>query len=421
MSTNRCMIVAAAMATLVGTAFGQFSFSGPDVYDTPEGPAGVAVGDFDGVNGPDFAVVNINPDKISIMYNTGEGTFTGLYVIQMGVNVEPRHVIALDANGDGILDLAVASQRSSGVYLYHGLGDGSFFLADFVNVGINPRFLIARDFNSDGMMDIASANSVGNSVTVLLNNGAGFDGTSYAAGVDPYALTSGDFNNDGIMDIAVSNKRALEVTLLAGNGAGVFTPMDTLSVISSPDGIVAADLDGDGDDDLAVASEMPGYITVYLNAGGFDASMFYSITGSGLGGLAVGDLDDDGDMDLIGINANSNSMALLANNGDGTFNAPQSVPLGARPDRAVVADLGGSSALDIIVTNRDSNTTMVFLNNALGDCAADFNGDGVVDTQDVLSFLNAWSAGDPSADVNGDGSVDTLDVLVFLNSWAAGC
>lgn len=54
-------------------------------------------------------------------------------------------------------------------------------------------------------------------------------------------------------------------------------------------------------------------------------------------------------------------------------------------------------------------------------CAADFNGDGVVDTRDVMAFLNAWVAKDPAADFNGDGFVDSLDVLAFLNAWNAGC
>jgi hypothetical protein len=54
-------------------------------------------------------------------------------------------------------------------------------------------------------------------------------------------------------------------------------------------------------------------------------------------------------------------------------------------------------------------------------CLADFNGDGSVNTLDVLAFLNAWSAGDPAADFNGDGSINTLDVLAFLNAWSAGC
>jgi hypothetical protein len=54
-------------------------------------------------------------------------------------------------------------------------------------------------------------------------------------------------------------------------------------------------------------------------------------------------------------------------------------------------------------------------------CEADFNGDGAVDTRDVVAFLNAWAAGEDSADFNGDGMVDTRDVIGFLNGWAAGC
>ena len=54
-------------------------------------------------------------------------------------------------------------------------------------------------------------------------------------------------------------------------------------------------------------------------------------------------------------------------------------------------------------------------------CIADFNGDGTVNTQDVLAFLNAWTSGDSSADINGDGTVNTQDVLAFLNLWTAGC
>ncbi|MCH8165926.1 MAG: hypothetical protein IH889_09995 [Planctomycetes bacterium] len=54
--------------------------------------------------------------------------------------------------------------------------------------------------------------------------------------------------------------------------------------------------------------------------------------------------------------------------------------------------------------------------NAAG-CAADFNGDGVVNTLDFLAYLNAYSAGDDSADFNGDGVVDILDLLSLLGTW----
>ncbi len=54
-------------------------------------------------------------------------------------------------------------------------------------------------------------------------------------------------------------------------------------------------------------------------------------------------------------------------------------------------------------------------------CPADRNNDGVVDTQDVILFLNEWSSGSAGADFNGDGVVDTRDVVAFLSAYAAGC
>ena len=54
-------------------------------------------------------------------------------------------------------------------------------------------------------------------------------------------------------------------------------------------------------------------------------------------------------------------------------------------------------------------------------CAADYNGDGLVNTLDVLAFLNDWSAGNDGADWNNDGEINTQDVLAFLNDYNLGC
>jgi hypothetical protein len=54
-------------------------------------------------------------------------------------------------------------------------------------------------------------------------------------------------------------------------------------------------------------------------------------------------------------------------------------------------------------------------------CPPDFNGDTVVDSQDFVAFLNAFTAGDPSADYNGDGTVNSPDFIAFLNDFVAGC
>ncbi|MBK7405539.1 MAG: hypothetical protein IPJ41_13135 [Phycisphaerales bacterium] len=54
-------------------------------------------------------------------------------------------------------------------------------------------------------------------------------------------------------------------------------------------------------------------------------------------------------------------------------------------------------------------------------CVGDFDGNGIVDTRDVLAFLNSWTKLDKAADIDGNGIIDTRDVLAFLNRWAAGC
>lgn len=61
------------------------------------------------------------------------------------------------------------------------------------------------------------------------------------------------------------------------------------------------------------------------------------------------------------------------------------------------------------------------LEEAGDDCYADFNGDGTVDTRDVLAFLNAWNAKNSSSDCDGNSLIDTRDVLCFLNLWNTGC
>jgi hypothetical protein len=49
---------------------------------------------------------------------------------------------------------------------------------------------------------------------------------------------------------------------------------------------------------------------------------------------------------------------------------------------------------------------------------SDWNTDGVVNVQDIFSFINTWLAGDGDADGNGQTSV--IDVFTFINDWFAG-
>ncbi len=56
-----------------------------------------------------------------------------------------------------------------------------------------------------------------------------------------------------------------------------------------------------------------------------------------------------------------------------------------------------------------------------GGCAADFNGDGIVDFFDYLDFVDAFSANDPSSDFNSDGVIDFFDYLDFVDAFSTGC
>ena len=63
--------------------------------------------------------------------------------------------------------------------------------------------------------------------------------------------------------------------------------------------------------------------------------------------------------------------------------------------------------------------TLPFMLFGQGDpCRPDLNGDGLVNTQDFLIYLNLWASGDIGADWNGDGIVNTIDFLDFLTEWS---
>jgi hypothetical protein len=70
-----------------------------------------------------------------------------------------------------------------------------------------------------------------------------------------------------------------------------------------------------------------------------------------------------------------------------------------------------------LMSGGDFTITGGFWSGAPGgsSCPADFDGDGDVDTADLLFLLGAW--GTPDGDVDGDGDTDTADLLDLLAAW----
>src|SRR5262245_42977997 len=170
-----------------------------------------------------------------------------------------------------------------------------------------------------------------------------------------------------------------------------------------------ADLDGDGDADVAVVNGGSNNVSILLNNG---SASFTNATGSpvaaGLNSrsVAAGDLDGDGDIDLVTANASVNTLSVLLNNGDATFTNATGSPIGSGgsvPFEVVLADLDGDTNLDIAVTNAGSNSLSIFLN----------NGDATFTTATGSPIgVGSIPRGLTAADLDGDNDLD----FVVVNS-----
>lgn len=79
------------------------------------------------------------------------------------------------------------------------------------------------------------------------------------------------------------------------------------------------------------------------------------------------------------------------------------------------------SILPIRFGSPDATGTIFWDDVFFTQCLADMNCDDLIDTRDVIAFLNLWTASDDRADFDGNGDIDTRDVLAFLNAWTQPC
>src|SRR5205823_264341 len=77
--------------------------------------------------------------------------------------------------------------------------------------------------------------------------------------------------------------------------------------------------------------------------------------------VAVGDFNRDGRPDLVTSNPGGNTLSLLVGNGDGTFQAATTLPVGNLPQYLLVADLNGDAKLDLAVPLSGDNAVAVLL------------------------------------------------------------
>ena len=182
-----------------------------------------------------------------------------------GVGIDPYCVVAADVNGDGKLDLISANYTDSTLTVLTNNGSGGFGSNATLNVGSGPNWVAAADVNGDGKPDLISANygfnGSGHTLTVLTNNGSGGFGSNatLTVGIGPYCVVAADLNGDGKLELISANYGNEGVgntlTVLTNNGSGTFGSNATLTVELGPACVVAADVNGDGKLDLISANQ----------------------------------------------------------------------------------------------------------------------------------------------------------------------
>lgn len=267
---------------------------------------GVATGDFDNDGWTDLYVTNFGPNHL--LRNNGDGSFTE--VTERAAAVETRWSSSasfLDFDLDGWLDLYVTN------YLEHL---------------IEKR---VHCMNPTGVHDYCDPDAYPPASDRLFRNrGDGtFEDVSEKAGTDAVKRTglgvvAADFDLDGWPDLYVAND-GMANQLLLNNQDGTLRDDTVLAGCAvnaegereASMGVDAADIDGDGDEEIFLTHYSRETSTLYLNTG--DAIFDDATQASGLGtpswsftsfGTRFLDYDNDGLLDLAVV---SGAVTLFSN------------------------------------------------------------------------------------------------------------
>ena len=195
-------------------------------------PSDLAIADFTGEGAPDIAVAG-GDDALSLLVNTGGGTFADGDLKATGAAGAVNRLTAAHVDADGLADLvATDAGATPAALVLRGIGGGDFAALGPQPLGLPsaPISIAADDFNGDGATDVA-AGSGGGLFAVLHGNGQGGLGpapgspfrTDDPAGGDVTDLAAVDFNRDSQVDVATANRPG-SVSVMLNSDTGLLAP-----------------------------------------------------------------------------------------------------------------------------------------------------------------------------------------------------
>jgi hypothetical protein len=412
---------------------GDGTFKAPVGYATAADPRMVVAGDFNADGKLDLATANAESETISVLLGNGDGTFqthkdnsTAIAAscislaagalsdnrrldIVAGCQAEGEVVVLIsngngtfkaakaypvpggvddvalgDFNGDGKLDVAVTNGGTYDmVSILPGSGSGTLKAAVAFGTNFGASGVATADFNGDGKVDLVTADdgapfgTTVATISVLLSNGKDMFAarTDYSVGDENVTgaysgIAAADLTGNGKQDLIVPITFAFpyEISILMNKGNGTFKPFVSYSLPTGPIAVVVGDFNNDHKADIAVANgNGSGSITVLLNSGTGTFPTYAEYSTNGIpDGLAVGDFNKDGNLDIVATNGSQNTVSVLLGNGTGTFPTFATYPTGSSPLGVVVGDFNGDGWPDIAVADSRGGTVSILINKADG-------------------------------------------------------
>ena len=305
----------------------------------------------------------------------------------------PEGLVAVDANRDHLVDLVAAPDGDSSLSFFRSLSGGGFAPSRRIpGTVFGSAMIAAADVNGDGRVDLITGSRSAASVAVWIATGASWRKPVQLDIPGPaWAVAAGDFNGDGSQDIVAVVRDFNEVAMFPGNGNGTFRAPVFRPVGDTPKSVTVADLNKDGLSDAIVGNFVASVsILMGSRSAGLSAQRRKNTLLS-MENLISADLNDDGNVDVAVIGGDS--IVILRGKGNGDFLAPpKRIRLADYVWDLAAADFNGDGIMDIAFVNfaADQVSVMTGKGNLVfespfsfttGDIptrilAADFNNDG---------------------------------------------
>ena len=241
--------------------------------------------------------------------------------------------------------------------------------------------------------------------------------TSTGANSLPVWTELADLNGDGILDLITSVYGTDSISVQLGNGDGTFgTATITLIAAGFGPSEVHAVSFGNGTAgtlDLIVGSYNTNQIAVLLGNGNgtFQTPEFYTV-GSATNtptSLTTGDFNHDGFLDVAVANTGDNTVSILTGNGSGVLAAPSSpISVGNGPEAIRSGDFNGDGYSDLAVANYHDGTTSILVNNQDGTFTASTVGVGANSGPQALAITGSGTNQSIAVANFGSNNVDVL-------------